>query len=183
MSSGKLAGNIGVAALAAAPIPSTLVGTGLTNCTQAYSATNTLLDLFVGGCTIFILPQIAATQPDQSNPAAPVAGAGAPYTLTRTGTAVTGCKDKNAAVVDLTTCLNAAAYSAYFQFTSDRVIVPAPPPSSVGGIAEQPDIATRPAAAESSSNHSTVFVVGAAAALFAAAAGAMGWRTRRTRSM
>jgi hypothetical protein len=129
MSAGKLAGNIGIASLASAPIPSALVGTGLTNCTQGYSASNTLLDLFVGGCNVFILgSEITPTQPDQSDPAAPVAGAGAPYTLTRTGNAVTGCHDRNAAIVDLSTCLNAAAYSAYFQFTSDRVIIPGAAP-------------------------------------------------------
>jgi hypothetical protein len=123
MSAGKLAGNIRAASLAAAPIPTTFV-TGPTSCSQGYSASNTWLDLLVGGCTFNgVFTSIVATQPDQSDPAAPVAGAGAPYALTRTVNAVTGCKDKNGAIVVFITCLNAAAYSAYFQFTSDRVIV------------------------------------------------------------
>ncbi len=127
MSSGKLAGNIRAASLAAAPIPSVFWGPSGLSCAQSYTASNTWLDLLVGGCNIIVLTQVAATQPDQSDAAAPVAGAGAPYTLTRTGTGnvVTGCRDKNGASVVLGTCLNAAAYSVYFQFTSDRVIVDA----------------------------------------------------------
>ena len=123
MSSGKLAGNISAASLAAAPIPSTML-----SCTQGYTVSNTWLDLLVHGCTLnlgFFVTAISATQPDQVDPAAPVAGAGAPYTLTLTGNSVTGCKDKNGAFVVFSTCLNAAAYSVYFQFTSDRVIVDA----------------------------------------------------------
>jgi hypothetical protein len=36
---------------------------------------------------------------------------------------VTTCQDKNNAVVDLNSCLAAAAYSARYQFASDRVII------------------------------------------------------------
>lgn len=122
MSAGKLAGNISAFSLAAAPIPSGFA-TGPSACSEGYSTTNTWLDVLVGGCHVLTLTEIAPTQPDQTDPAAPVAGAGAPYLLTRTGNSVTGCKDKNATVVNLSLCLNAAAYSAYFQFTTDRVIV------------------------------------------------------------
>ena len=60
---------------------------------------------------------------DTSDASAKVAGAGAPYQFTiGAGMAVTGCKDKGGAVVNLMDCLNAAAYSSYFKFTTDRVI-------------------------------------------------------------
>ena len=36
---------------------------------------------------------------------------------------VTTCRDNTNQVVDLSTCLNAAAYSSYFQLTTDRVIL------------------------------------------------------------
>ena len=177
MSSGKLAGDIRASSLASAPIPASLVGTGITNCNQGYIASNTWLDLLVGGCPTFFGTQVAATQPDHSDPAAPAAGAGAPYVFTRTGNSVTGCRDKNGTVVSFPTCLSAAAYSAYFQFTSDRVIVPGP--ASVGGIAEQPDLTVLPASARSSAHNRTIYVVGAAIALALGAAGVASWRRRR----
>jgi hypothetical protein len=170
MTAGKLAGDIGAAALALAPIPTPLVGTGLTNCSQGYTASNTWLDLLVGGCTILFLPQVTASQPDQADPAAPVAGAGAPYTFTRTGNSVTGCRDKNSVVVDFTTCLNAAAYSGYFQFTSDRIIIPDPAPVSVGGIAEQPDVAALASVTEPSRRNYAMYLAAIALALLAATA-------------
>jgi hypothetical protein len=139
MSSGKLAGNISAASLAAALIPVELAGGGLSACSQNYTMANTWLDLLVGGCTVFFVQQIAPTQPDQADPGAPVAGAGAPYTFTRTGNSVTGCRDKNAAAVSLPACLNAAAYSVYFQFASDRVIVRVPD-SDGDGCADEKEL-------------------------------------------
>jgi hypothetical protein len=142
MAGGKLAGTIRAASLASEFIPISFVGSGLTNCSQNYTIANTWLDLLVGGCTTIIGTQMAPTQPDQADPAAPPAGSGAPYTFTRTGNTVTGCKDHTSATVDLATCVNAAAYSSYFQFTSDRVIVGDPRTAqSVGGFAEQRDLA------------------------------------------
>jgi len=68
---------------------------------------------------------IKKTQPDQADPAAAVAGAGAPYTLTADPATkrVTSCKDKNGTVVALQACLNAAAYSMSFKYATDRVII------------------------------------------------------------
>jgi outer membrane receptor protein involved in Fe transport len=76
-------------------------------------------------CLIFNVTAINKTQPDQVDPAAPAAGAGAPYTFSVNATTkrVDTCRDKNGAVVTLTTCLAAAAYSSYFRFATDRVII------------------------------------------------------------
>lgn len=63
---------------------------------------------------------------DAIDPSMPAAGAGPNYTFHTTGTkppVVTSCTDSTGATVDLTTCENAAAYSAYFTFTTDRVIM------------------------------------------------------------
>ena len=130
MSGGKLAGNISAASLAGTQIPS---GFGL----DGYTATNSLLDLLVGGATQFgFVVLVKPTQPDQSNPAAPVVGAGPPYRFSATtGRTVDTARDKNNAVVNLNAALNAAAYSAYFTFTTDRVIAESAPDITV----EQPD--------------------------------------------
>jgi hypothetical protein len=93
-------------------------------CSEKYDGTlanNSLLDVIVGGCDGNAL--IKSTQPDQ--------GTGTPYTLTTTTTTagphVTGCTDKNGTYASgttaFTTCLQAAAYSSFFNFTSDRVIM------------------------------------------------------------
>ena len=145
MSGGQLKGNVSAASLAATPIPANLVGA--TSCSQAYTSTNTWLDLLVSGCSILggLLQLIIATQPDQADPAAPVGGAGAPYHFSANSSHVVGsCTDKNGAAVPLATCLQAAAYSSYFKFTTDRVIGKAPqlitftstPPTNptIGGI-------------------------------------------------
>ncbi len=126
MNNGLLCGNISAASLKSVPIP-TLLTTGLTKCLNGlaaeFTSTNTLLDALVVGCTAaFKIGVINPTQPDQHDPSVPAAGSGANYTLTTTGNSVTGCKDSAGNVADFDTCLNAAAYSAYFDFTSDRVI-------------------------------------------------------------
>jgi cysteine-rich repeat protein len=120
MNNGLLCGNISAASLAQVVVPAELATGGSYACGQGYSATttppNSLLDVLVGGCTYLIFVDIVnATQPDQSNPV------GTTYTLTTTGTRVTGCK-QGTKTIDLTTCLGEAAYSSYFGFTSDRVI-------------------------------------------------------------
>lgn len=123
MSGGQLCGNISAASLAAIPAPPELQSGGSANCSQSYSAANTLLDVFVSGCRVLFFSALSATQPNKTDPSAPVAGAGAPYTLTvGAGKKVTGCKDKTGSSVTLSTCLSAAAYSSAFKFTTDRVI-------------------------------------------------------------
>jgi hypothetical protein len=121
-SSGELCGNLSAASLATVPVPAALL-TGFGACSQGYTASNHLLDVLVHGCNgAFGIAEVNPTQPDQVDPAAPVAGQGAPYTLVTTGTTVTSCKDKTGATVSLPACLTAAAYSSDFNFTSDRVI-------------------------------------------------------------
>ena len=122
MSSGQLKGNISAASLAAAPLPASLTGT---TCTPVYTSTNSWLDVLVSGCTVFgVIPAINVTRPDQVDPAAPAAGAGAPYHLSANPTThvVSTCTDKNGGTVILSICLRASAYSSYFTFTTDRVI-------------------------------------------------------------
>ena len=73
---------------------------------------------------MIILPQVSPTQPDDVDPTAPPAGAGGPYRLSAgTNRIVNTCRDKNNAVVNLAACLDAAAYSSYFRFATDRVII------------------------------------------------------------
>jgi hypothetical protein len=123
MHSGQLAGDISAGALAATPIPASLVGAGLLNCSQAYTSANTLLDVLVGGCSILGggITLIKPTQPDRA------AVAGDTYAFTRDATTkrVTGCTH-NGAAASLADCLAAAVYSSYFRFTTDRVIVVKP---------------------------------------------------------
>ena len=120
---GKLCGDVSAQSLAAAPIPESLTGGGLLACSENYAVSNTLLDLFVGGCTVLFIQQIKAVQPDQVDPSAPVAGAGGPYKLAvNAQKSVTSCTDKNNAPVTLQTCLDAAAYSSFFKIAMNRVI-------------------------------------------------------------
>jgi hypothetical protein len=119
MTNGQLKGNISAASLAAIPF-SLAVSTD-----QGYTTNNSLLDVLVSGATTFsgFIRLIYPTQPDQVDTNMPVAGAGPPYRFTvNASKVVTGCLDKNGSPVELVTALNAAAYSAYFTFTSDRVI-------------------------------------------------------------
>lgn len=120
-SGGQMCGNISAASLAGVPVPAQLTS-GSTSCSQGYDSSNSMLDVIVGGCTVFIVTALGATQPDQAT-SAPAVGAGAPYKLTKSGTHVTGCKDKSGASVDLNACLAAAGYSAGFKFTTQRVQV------------------------------------------------------------
>jgi len=124
LGAGNICGNVGAASLAAVPIPAALTS-GMLSCDQGYTAQNTLLDVIVGGCTVFgFVNVISASQPDQADSAAPAAGAGAPYTFTTNAMTkiVTGCRDKNNQTVDFNTCRTAAAYSAFFKFATGRVI-------------------------------------------------------------
>ena len=102
-----------------------LLDAGITqNCTQ-YTQANSLLDLLVGGCTAFgIITIVRSTQPDQEDPTKNPAGAGPPYTLSAgNNRVVAACRDRTGANVALSDCLNDAAYSSYFKFASDRVII------------------------------------------------------------
>jgi hypothetical protein len=105
------------ARLAAIPIPSAFLPGGALICkSPAYAVNNDFLDVLVGGCVVPYgagVPGtiVSASQPDISDPAATPAGAGGPYKLSSTNQLVTICRDKNNAAVDLSSCLEAAAYS------------------------------------------------------------------------
>jgi len=125
---GKLCGNVTAASLNSIPVPPDLAAGGQLACGQGYSTQNTLLDVFIGGCTVFGFVQvIAITQPDKFDPTAAPIGAGGPYTLTRDNTTkkINGCRDKNGTAVpaaQLQACLQSAAYSSFFKFATGRVI-------------------------------------------------------------
>jgi hypothetical protein len=122
-SGAQLCGNVSAASLASIPAPSQLMS-GATKCSQGYTTDNSLLDVFVGGCTVIFVHALNATQPDQTNDTVAVVGAGGPYKLTAGGDhKVNGCKDKSGASVDLSACLHTASYSAAFKFTTERVII------------------------------------------------------------
>jgi cysteine-rich repeat protein len=112
MTAGLLCGNVTAASLAMVPAPSAL----LSNCSN-YNATNSLLDVVVGGCTLIIIPVVNAKQPDKGR-------FSTLYDLTVDSTRhVNGCRIKGTTTAaPFPACLNDAAYSSYFKFTTDRVI-------------------------------------------------------------
>ena len=124
-SSGTACGDIRASSLQATPIPAAFVS-GATACgacagSHVYTATNSLLDLLVGGCKAVscFVTLVNPTQPDAGDPAAPV-GTGPPYALfLGAGNTVTSCSG----TTDLGGCLNAAGYSANFTFSSNRAII------------------------------------------------------------
>lgn len=125
MNTGSICGGMDTASLAATPVPPALRTGGAAACSANYTASNSLLDTLVGGCVVLgVITVINPTQPDTADPNAPVAGAGAPYALSENAShQVSTCKDKNGTTVGLQACLAAAAYSSYFKFTTDRVII------------------------------------------------------------
>ncbi len=124
---GQLCGNVAALSLSKVPVPAAILSGGSVACNENYSATNSLLDVLIGGCRVFgFITAVSKTQPDTSDPTAPLAGAGPKYTLSASSTTtkvVDTCKDKSGATVTLSTCLASAAYSSYFKFTTGRVIV------------------------------------------------------------
>jgi len=108
---GMLCGNVTAQSLDNVPIPSALQS----NCSQGYTTSNSLLDVLVRGCSVFLVGTLVAqTQPDKSRD-------GATYVFTLSGNTVTGCT-RNGAAATLSTCLANAAYSSLFKFTTDRTI-------------------------------------------------------------
>jgi len=122
---GTLCSNISALSLSQVQVPPALrIGVGA--CTQAYTTANSLLDVFIGGCTVTGVGNAVAanTQPDQTVPATPAPVGTPPFTFTADPTTkiVTGCQDSTPAPADLATCLAHLAYSSYFRFTTNRVI-------------------------------------------------------------
>jgi hypothetical protein len=123
---GELCGNLSAASLFAVAIPAAYASGGSTPCAQDYGQNRTFLELLVGGCNLSSVGRvIVPTQPDQADVSAPQVGAGAPYRFTTNANshAVTGCRDKNNDSVTLSSCLNAAAFSSAYSFTTGRVII------------------------------------------------------------
>jgi cysteine-rich repeat protein len=126
---GQMCGNIAASSLDTTLPPASLLPGGANACNEKYTTANRLIDIMVGGCTVKVLfvnvSAINKTQPDQIDPAAAMAGAGAPYQLIADPTTkrVTTCKDKTGTVVALPACLSAAAYSMSFKYATDRVII------------------------------------------------------------
>jgi hypothetical protein len=126
---GELCGDITAGSLQSVAVPASIAKGGTTACTQGYvTGTNSLLDVLVGGCTVFIISAVNATQPDQQNPAVTFpAGTTPPYKLSASGAkgarVVDTCKDSKGTVVPIATCLAGVGYSSAFDFATDRVIV------------------------------------------------------------
>jgi hypothetical protein len=124
LGNGKLCGNVSAYSLQQVPAPLAVQSGGSTPCDQGYTSAHSMLDVVVRGCTVYaIVTAVAPTQPDQIDPASPAAGAGGLYKLSAASGKVDTCKDKSGAVVDLQTCLKAAAYSTYMQIATGRVIL------------------------------------------------------------
>jgi cysteine-rich repeat protein len=120
---GRLCGDISAESLDAVPVPQAL--TGLFGCLEGYTVANhSLLDVLIGGCSILFVGQvIAPTQPDTDNAGAPAVGAGPPYTLAADPQRrVASCRDSSNATVNLSACLQDAAYSSFFRLAAGRVI-------------------------------------------------------------
>ncbi len=119
---GELCGNVSATSLSRIALPAALTGGA---CSVGYLSANSLLDLLVDGCTTLgLVSLVRATQPDQVDPAAPIAGAGGRYQLvTNSQHQVITCKDHAGSAVPLGACLDAAAYSSFFRFSTDRVVV------------------------------------------------------------
>jgi cysteine-rich repeat protein len=128
---GELCGNITAQSLANVKVPSIIASGGQFACGPFLSydkATNSLLDVIIGGCTVLVVPAVNATQPDLQDPMATFpAGTTPPYQLSAATSShvVDTCMDSSspAKSVPLATCLAGLAYSSAFQFQTDRVIV------------------------------------------------------------
>ncbi len=123
---GSLCANLSADSLRQTPVPAAFLDCGAFNCTQCYTIANSLLDVVVGGCNIFG-QQVSATQPDTSDPAAPAAGNGPPYTLSANAQRVVTTCCSQGVQVPLAACLLSAAYSSFHKFSTNRVIARAAP--------------------------------------------------------
>jgi hypothetical protein len=83
-----------------------------------------MLDLLVGGCTIFVTQQVSPKQPDTVDTSVAQPGSGGPYKLSADSThTVIACRDNTNQTVNLQACLDAATYSSFFKFAAERVIL------------------------------------------------------------
>jgi cysteine-rich repeat protein len=112
--SGELCGSATAASLYTVAIAPSMVGD---TCNNFYSTTNTVLDAYISGCKYAgLVNEITATQPDTSRD-------GHVYTFqTDSMHHVNACKKDGVTQSSLTGCLNNAAFSSLFYFTTGRVI-------------------------------------------------------------
>ena len=104
---GKLCGAISATTLAETPAPASLISGGSTSCAEGYTSSNSMLDVLVSGCTV-LFKVINPSQPDTALSGSSVC----PLTV-----------GANHVVTASPACLAQDGYSAYVQFTTDRVIV------------------------------------------------------------
>jgi cysteine-rich repeat protein len=128
----ELCGNTTAASLKAVPVPPIIATGGMVPCTEGYkTATNSLLDVIIHGCTVSGTGVFNPTQPDPglADPSAPLpTGTKAPYTLSASSTStlvIDTCTDGStpAKSVPIATCLKGLAYSSAFLSQTDRVIL------------------------------------------------------------
>ncbi|MDQ3365420.1 MAG: DUF4215 domain-containing protein [Myxococcota bacterium] len=116
-SGGEQCGNTTAKSLADTLVPSVVVGCGFGKCTQCFTSSNTLLDMYISGCDVFLAgQQVRPTQPDAARVSGDV------YTFAANAQHVVTSCTKNGQPAVLATCLTDAAYSSYYRFTTDRVI-------------------------------------------------------------
>jgi len=135
MTNGQLCGNVTAGSLAKVPVPTSLIAGGSFACIENYTTANSLLDVLIGGCRVRVIITITAVyannQPDKEDPTKPAAGGGPAYVLSASNSTtkiVDRCRDKNgvtynAGTANFDACLADAAYSSYFKFTTNRVII------------------------------------------------------------
>ncbi|HUS32998.1 MAG TPA: DUF4215 domain-containing protein [Kofleriaceae bacterium] len=122
--SGEVCGNTTAESLDGSAVPAVMLGS--TPCAENYSASHTLLDVFVNGCKTFgLFTQVKGTQPDASRD-------GAKYTFQSDATRkIIGCtrcvgttcvSSGSQGGPTLASCKYNAAYTSVFMITTDRVI-------------------------------------------------------------
>lgn len=117
MTGGELCGNTTAKSLADVVAPAALIGCGFGKCTQCYTSANTLLDVYIGGCDIFLVgQQVKATQPDQARVSGDV------YRFAANAARVVTSCTKNGVAATMQDCLTNAAYTSLYRFTTGRVI-------------------------------------------------------------
>jgi cysteine-rich repeat protein len=130
---GELCGNITALSMSQVVTPSLLSTGGAAPCSETYTASNSLLDVLVHGCTLNGTGIINASQPDQTLSSVTFTAQGggsttAPYVLSASNASthnVDTCKDSSASpkTVPLSTCLLGLAFSSAFTFQTDRVVI------------------------------------------------------------
>jgi len=115
MSGGMLSGDVSARSLSNVLVPSSFTGA---DCGNLYTAANTILDVLVSGCkALGVITEINAVQPDTVTSS----GSGTYTFAVNSSHEVVSCQH-NGTDDTLSDCLDGAAYSIYFQFTTDRVM-------------------------------------------------------------